>query len=160
MPPVSYEALASHVTTTNSVVPVPNTSCSTLIVNSAHVTNDKPDGVCFNIRVPVLLTGNVKKIDGPLGDMPINPALQTAWQQVNLQPPSDFGDPNAQGQPGEGGEVPGDPGQVPGASPDFGTPEGDEPAGNDFGQPDDGAPPAEGGPMGKSFGLPVFKLEP
>lgn len=102
---------------------------------------------------------DLPKVDGPLGEMPINPSLQGAWQQVNLAPPEDFG--GQDGQPGAGGGVDGDPGKIPGAPPDFGAPaDGEEEQGQDFG--DEGADqtePADPGTMGKAFGLPIYKLE-
>lgn len=35
-----------------------------MTINSIHVTAHKPDGVYFNIKIPVLLTGNTSHITG------------------------------------------------------------------------------------------------
>jgi hypothetical protein len=41
---------------------------ATLLVNSAHVTNNKPDGVFYTLRFPIHLTGQTKMIDGARGN--------------------------------------------------------------------------------------------
>lgn len=88
---------------------------------------------------------NMDPVEGKAGDAPLNPALMGAWQQENQQPQEDYGTPGQFGQqPGEdGGED--------------GQPQGDQQ------QPQEDA----GGPMDdssedmqKSFGLPVFTVEP
>lgn len=103
------------------------------------------------------------KIDGKLGEAPMNPSLIGVWQAENQQQEQDFG------QPGQGGD-PGDEGDDGQGGPDFGDPGGENDTGADFGQPDDdgagqGAPD-DGGPgeprqdMQKAFGMPVFKIDP
>lgn len=37
-----------------------------LIVNSAHITKDKPNQVFYNVKIPVTLTGNTKRINNEL----------------------------------------------------------------------------------------------
>jgi hypothetical protein len=39
---------------------------ATFHINSAHFTNDKPDGVCWNLKIPVMLTGKKQEIVGHL----------------------------------------------------------------------------------------------
>lgn len=48
------------------VVTRPTYVLATFFVNSAHVTNDKPDGVCYNLKIPVLLTCKTKNVKGHL----------------------------------------------------------------------------------------------
>lgn len=100
---------------------------------------------------------DLPKVEGELGDAPMNATLIGPWTQLNIQPPQDFGDPS--------GAPPGEPGDEGG---DFG--QGGE--GSDFGQdsaaptgaPTElGGPPAEeeeqGADFGKSFGLPIYSPE-
>lgn len=102
------------------------------------------------------------KIPGKLGDAPMNPSLISVWQAENQQQSQDFGQPGQGGQPGEPA------GDDKGA--DFGNP-GDEGAPDaDFGDDGDDADEGDdanadgdtdaGEDMGKSFGLPVFTVEP
>lgn len=95
------------------------------------------------------------KIPGKIGDAPMNPTLISVWQQENQpQEEQDFGQPG-QGQPGAPGE------DAQGGGNDFGDPGEDGAAGADFGKPgDDAAAPDAGEDMGKSFGLPVFTIDP
>lgn len=87
-------------------------------------------------------------IPGKSGDAPLNAALQGVWQQENMAPPEDFGDPDGGQQDGPGGD----------------QQQGD--GGDDQGYPgfpgqQDGGGDQEAGPdMQKSFGLPVFTPEP
>lgn len=107
------------------------------------------------------------KMDGPLGDAPLNPSLMGAWQQIQqAQAPEDFGQPADGGAPGQ--EAPG--GDEVAAAGDGaeqtdesqeGAPSGqdtdaDDTAAPDFGQGDDASKD-----FGKSFGLPpVYVIEP
>jgi hypothetical protein len=101
--------------------------------------------------------------------VPLNPALISVWQAANQQQPQegDFGQPG-QEQPG----APADDGKgedASGAAP-FGKPDAQNDAGGDFGKPPAAAadPDSVGGgaegddadAMTKSFGLPVFTIEP
>lgn len=95
-------------------------------------------------------TRGLEAVKGKAGDAPLNPVLQAAWQ-ADQQPDEDFGDPNAQGAggpPGQGGD----------------GEEGEDPQGGDGGQqPEDGMfddGGDNGSDMQKSFGLPVFTVEP
>lgn len=86
-----------------------------------------------------------------VGDAPLNPVLSGAWQQAQQAKNEDYGDPSqAGGQPGDdkGGDQPGDEGEQ--AVGDDGGEQGMFDAGDDGGDP----------PMAKSFGLPVFTVEP
>lgn len=85
-------------------------------------------------------------VKGAWGDAPLNPTLIPVWQAENQASQEDYGDPTAAGGVPPGGDDEGS-----------GAPGGD----------DEGAPPGggqdggEGGPeMQKSFGLPVFTVEP
>lgn len=91
---------------------------------------------------------NLEAIKGDVGDAPLNPALMGAWQAENQSQNEDYGDPNGQ-QPG--GPLPaGDDGQ-----------DGEQPPGDGQDQPEDGMfDDGEGQDMQKSFGLPVFTVEP
>lgn len=88
------------------------------------------------------------------GDAPLNPSLISAWQAEQQAGQEDFGTPGQPGEPEAGGDQ--------GDGEDFGDDE------QDFGQQDQGAPadPGAGQPQpegqdfGKSFGLPVFVIEP
>lgn len=99
------------------------------------------------------------KIEGKLGDAPMNPSLIGVWQAENQAQEQDFGQPGQGGQPGEGGDEQG--------GEDFGDAGEDADGGADFGQPD-GAQDAGGaepdandpGDMQKAFGLPIFRIEP
>lgn len=111
------------------------------------------------------------KVPDGLGAVPLNPALIPVWQAANQQQQpqeGDFGQPGQEqpGAPKEGGEDPGGKGAAP-----FGKPDAQNDAGGDFGKPPaTGAPDpdaAAGGAEGddadamtKSFGLPVFTIEP
>ena len=92
---------------------------------------------------------NLEAVKGDVGDAPLNPALMGAWQAENQSQNEDYGDPNAQ-QPG---------GPLPAGDEQDGGQDGDQ-----QGQPEDGmfdAGDGDGGPeMQKSFGLPVFTVEP
>lgn len=98
---------------------------------------------------------DLPRVEGPLGDAPLNATLIGPWTQMNIQPPQDFGDPNGAPPPGEDGGQGGDFGQ------------GED--GGDFGQGSaapTGTPTELGGPaddggedMGKSFGLPIYEPE-
>ena len=96
-------------------------------------------------------------IGGTLGTAPMNPSLIGAWQAENQQQEQqDFGQPG-QGQPGK----PGDDAKEN----DFGDPGDEDAQGADFGNAgdNDAAETDEsdaGEDMGKSFGLPVFTVEP
>lgn len=90
-------------------------------------------------------------VPGKAGDAPLNSALMSAWQAENQQPEEDFGQPG--GPPGAEGE-----GQEPGQGGE--QEQGGEPGKDDGDYPgfpaDAKATPA----MQKSFGLPVFTIEP
>lgn len=107
-----------------------------------------------------------KPITQKWGEAPLNPTLIAAWQQEAMPPPEDYGQPGVS-QPGAEGGDGGEEDQ--GGAPDFGQPQDGSEGGADFGQPDDatqvGDQPGttDGGgrtPMGKSFGLPVMRIEP
>lgn len=93
-------------------------------------------------------------VDDAWGEAPLNPSLLGAWQAEQQAGQEDFGTPGAP----DGDAQPGQDDQ--GGGNDFG--DGGE---QDFGdgQPDDGGVPADpaGDPadFGKSFGLPIFKVE-
>lgn len=77
-----------------------------------------------------------------VGDAPLNPVLSGAWQQAQQAKNEDYGDPSQAGdQPGDEGEQ---------AVGDDGGEQGMFDAGDDGGDPS----------MAKSFGLPVFTVEP
>jgi hypothetical protein len=78
------------------------------------------------------------------GDCPLNPSLISAYQQAN-QPDDDYGDPSAFGGGGFGGDD--DQTDENGKPPAPGTKQNDE-------------EPADKGQMAKSFGLPVFRVDP
>ncbi len=88
---------------------------------------------------------NLDSVPDDVGDAPLNPVLSGAYQQAQQANSEDYGDPDA----GGGNQPPG---------------EGDE--GGDGEQPEDGDQPEEDmfdsgeGDMQKSFGLPVFTIEP
>ena len=127
---------------------------------------DQEDGQQVFERQKLTLTVNEMRARDDLppikekwGDAPLNPSLMSAWQQENM-PPEDYGSPDGGGQPGEP--------QGPGGG-DFG--QGDDEQGQDFGQ--DSADPAQvpptqrepedepaGAPMAKSYGLPIYRVEP
>lgn len=101
------------------------------------------------------------KVQGPLGDMPMNPSFVGPWLQMQqAQQPQDFGNPDATG--GAGGDAGGGgPGDQGGGAPGDDQQQGDQ-QGDDQ-QPDFGQNPGESEPadFGKAFGLPViFKVEP
>ncbi len=102
---------------------------------------------------------NKDEVKEAWGDAPLNPSLVGAWQQEAMTPPEDFGQPGPDGQ-----ATPADDG---GDRPDFGDGGAGGADDQDFGGADKplaapGAPPAADGkePMTKSFGLPVFVVEP
>ena len=45
---------------------IPNPMNAFLIINSAHITKDKPNQVFYNVKIPVTLTGNTKRINNEL----------------------------------------------------------------------------------------------
>lgn len=95
-------------------------------------------------------------IDGPMGDMPINPALISAWQMENQQPAEDFGQPGGEqpgGDPDDGDGFGGD-GDPEDDDDDAGGGPGDD-GGDGFGEDDDTPDDLQ-----KTFGLPVVRIEP
>lgn len=92
------------------------------------------------------------------GDAPLNPPHIQVWQQMQQQAGEDYGDPDEDGDypPGEGDEVPddGEDGQPGDEDPDADLPP--EEGGEDDGGPQEDDDAA----MQKSFGLPVFVIEP
>ena len=102
----------------------------------------------------------MEKMDGPLGDAPLNPALLGVWQQVEGigQPEGQAGEQEDFGQPPEEDSQGGD--QAAEEQPkDFG--EADDDGGKDFGTPGDAAEGEE--TVTKSFGFPdlnIFKVTP
>jgi hypothetical protein len=113
---------------------------------------------------------DLPKIPGGIGSAPLNPSLLPVWQAVNQQQQPEEGD---FGQPGQ--EQPGAPkdGEDDKGAAAFGKPDAQNDAGGDFGKPgaadagavnpDDVGGGAEGDDadeMTKSFGLPVFTIEP
>jgi hypothetical protein len=98
---------------------------------------------------------SLPKIQGKVGDAPLNPALLGAWQQENMPQETDFGQP---GQPAPGEDDDGEQGGE-----DFGDAGPENDSGVDFGAPPDDDTDSEGGEpdvVAKAFGLPVFKIEP
>ena len=103
---------------------------------------------------------NLDKIPGKLGDVPLNPSLIGAWQAENQMQNQDFGEPGDE-QPGKG-----KPGVPPAADGDGSGPDkggadkGDDAAAGAV--PPDGVEDEanDGADMQKSFGLPIFKIEP
>lgn len=97
------------------------------------------------------------KMDGPLGAAPVNPALIGPWMQVmQAQQPQDFGQPEGQGDDGQGGGVP--------SGPD-GAQQGDDAGGDDEGgqdgqQPPVAAPSADWHPSDGSDSEPMRKAAP
>jgi hypothetical protein len=93
---------------------------------------------------------NLDAMPDDVGDAPLNPVLSGAWQQSQQAKGEDYGDPTQGGAPGEQDEdqqADGEQDQEPGA--------GEQPEDGMF---DDGG---DNGPeMQKSFGLPVFTVEP
>jgi hypothetical protein len=87
----------------------------------------------------------LEAIKGSLGDCPLDPALMGQWSQINQAEQADYGDPGAeQGQ----GSQPGD---------DQNVDPGQDPAGPQDAEDDQ----TDNGPsMQKSFGLPVFRVDP
>lgn len=89
-------------------------------------------------------------IEGPMGDVPLNPTLIGVWQEANQQqeqPTEDFGEPAQEDAPGGRGAKEGA---------DFGSP----PAGTGGDKPNS---KAKGEAMEKAFGLPpmsVFEINP
>jgi hypothetical protein len=105
---------------------------------------------------------DMQAVPGGLGAVPLNPALIPVWQAANQQqqqPEGDFGQPG-QEQPGK----PTDANQK--GAEDFGQPAGQADTGSDFGaesdteSADDQAAGDDADSMTKSFGLPVFTIEP
>ncbi|SAL01528.1 Phage portal protein [Caballeronia pedi] len=117
------------------------------------------------------------KIEGPLGDAPLNPTLIGPWTQMQQAAGQDFGNPD-DAPPGAGGD---DKGANKGkGEQDFGAPGAANETGADFGKPPAGdgkgaaagdeakGDQAVGDPeqgddadaMTKSYGLPVFTIEP
>lgn len=87
-------------------------------------------------------------IEGPMGDCPINPSLQTVWQQETGvgQPQEDFGDPDGGGF---GDDAPaGEEGETPGAGADMAAGEEDDVDG--YGRPVDQLSKA----LATDYGLP------
>jgi len=109
---------------------------------------------------------NHDKIDGPLGDAPLNPTLIGPWQASQQQAGQDFGQPG-EGLPGGDDDKPGQGGKGAKDAPDFGRPGAANDTGADFGKPpaDDDASAgdaAEGDDpdkMTKAFGLPLYRIE-
>jgi hypothetical protein len=105
-------------------------------------------------------------IEGPIGDIPLNPSLIPPWQAITGvgQPEQDFGDPSA-----AGGDAP--PGGPPGGEDDDSAPDmqdgAEQAAGPDYGSPDDGDGPDHGAPppmakamAGLDFGFPpIYQIE-
>lgn len=95
------------------------------------------------------------KLDGPMGDAPLNPSLMGMYQQLAMpQPDPGAGDPSA--APG------GDPSAGSGAQPDPDGSDSKQPGAepNDEGQGDGGDQPDFGSTepdFGKAFGLPAIK---
>ncbi len=113
-------------------------------------------------RKKLILTANemraedgYDKVDAQWGDAPLNASLVGAWQAEAQAPQEDFGQPGADGEAAAGDD---------GAPDEQGGDFGGDDDGGDFGQPDDGGVPADpaGDPatFGKSYGLPVFVVEP
>lgn len=102
---------------------------------------------------------NKEKITAAWGDAPLNPSLIGAWQAEQQQGQEDYGTPgqaDGEGAPDDGGEDYGDAGE---GDQDFGAaPQDDAAQPPEAGQPDGDAPPEQ--PLGKSFGLPIFVVEP
>jgi hypothetical protein len=110
---------------------------------------------------------DLPKVPGGIGAAPLNPSLLPVWQAENQQqqqPEGDFGQPG-QEQPGAAPKDGEDGKPAP-----FGKPDAQNDAGGDFGKPGDAAadPDAVGGgaegddadQITKSFGLPIFTIEP
>lgn len=99
---------------------------------------------------------DLPKIPGKSGDAPLNPALIGVWQQENMAPEQDFGQPG-QEQPGA---APGD--DDKGGGEDFGSPSAENDTGANFGSAgdDDGQEDGDVEQVAKAFGLPVFRVEP
>jgi hypothetical protein len=110
------------------------------------------------------------KVPDGLGAVPLNPALIPVWQAVNQQQQpqeGDFGQPGQEqpGAPADGGKGEDSKGAAP-----FGKPDAQNDAGGDFGKPPaavadpdsvgGGAEGDDADAMTKSFGLPVFTIEP
>lgn len=93
-----------------------------------------------------------EEVDEPWGDAPLNQVVIGAYMQSQQSAGEDYGNPDAPvpGQPGEGGSQPGAPNEDDGKPPQFGK-KPPVPAG----KPDDNGPEIQ-----KSFGLPVFRVEP
>ena len=89
---------------------------------------------------------NLDSVPDDVGDAPLNPVLSGAWQQAQQAKSEDYGDPDA-----AGGEQP------PGSEEDGGAPSPDEDGGD---QPEEGMFDSGEDDMQKSFGLPVFTVEP
>ena len=101
----------------------------------------------------------VDKITDAWGDAPLNPSLVGAWQQAQQEGQEDYGNPE------QGGSAPGMPGGGDeGQGEDFGDAgEDGEEGGADFGSTDtsqEGEDPGQAQEMQKSFGLPVYSIEP
>lgn len=82
------------------------------------------------------------------GNAPLNPVLQTAYQSQQQAGQEDYGNPDAPGG-GFGGGDDEKQGQ-----------DGNQPPGADGGQDDDQDQPPAGDDLAKSFGLPVFRVDP
>lgn len=101
---------------------------------------------------------NLDKIEASWGDAPLNPSLIGAWQAEQQQGQEDYGTPgqaDGEGAPDDGGEDYGDAGE---GDQDFGGAPQEDAQPPEAGQPDGNAPPEQ--PLGKSFGLPIFVVEP
>jgi hypothetical protein len=81
----------------------------------------------------------------PWGDVPLNPVLQGAYQAHSQESGADYGDPSAGGAAGVG----------------TGTKPGEEKAPPQFGDKGEKPAPGENGAdLQKSFGLPIFRVDP
>lgn len=103
----------------------------------------------------------MEKADGKWGDAPLNPSLVGVWQQEAMPQQEDYGQPGAApgGDQQQGDQEGGDFGQSgeDDQGQDFGQ-QDDQGAGND--QDPDAQPDDQKVEMAKSFGLPVFRIEP
>lgn len=143
---------------------------------SDFVVADFSDEYCFRFtgldeedekqkfeRSKLILTVNemraqdsLDKITEAWGDAPLNPSLIGAWQAEQQQGQEDYGTPGADGQADQGGDDQQQGGQ------DFGGDDeqdfGQAPDDQQTDQPEGDQPDAE--QVTKSFGLPVFVIEP
>jgi hypothetical protein len=90
---------------------------------------------------------NLDAVEGDIGNAPLNPVLSGAYQAAQQAAQEDYGDPTA-----AGGQPPG--GDEDAANEEAGDGGQQEPGMFDAGDQDGGSP------MQKSFGLPVFTVEP